>query len=308
MTRGDDGGDWTRPATMRAAKWPEEEQGNATKEARVSAGGTPRSLGADLTHSPGSTALTPELGPSWLRPLVDNVGQVPEAFRRRLPADVLAMVTAAKATAALRKNGRDAAVLVLFSGPPSDQADGASPDALPEDVDLLLTVRASTLRHPAGQAAFPGGASDPEDDGPVGTALREAREETGIDTDRLHPLATMERTFIAPSGFHVVPVLAYSADPGPVAVVDPAETAIVARVPLRAFINPANRLMVYRDSLTRRFAGPAFLLNEMLVWGFTGQVISAMLDVAGWAKPWDTSDVRELDEAMALVGDEDDAR
>ena len=44
----------------------------------------------------------------------------------------------------------------------------------------------------------------------------------------------------------------------------------------------------------------------MLVWGFTGQVISAMLDVAGWAKPWDTSDVRELDEAMALVGDEDD--
>ena len=41
--------------------------------------------------------------------------------------------------------------------------------------------------------------------------------------------------------------------------------------------------MVYRKANTRRFAGPAFLLNEMLVWGFTGQVISAMLDVAGWA-------------------------
>jgi 8-oxo-dGTP pyrophosphatase MutT (NUDIX family) len=284
MTRGDDGGN--------------------RKESRVSAGGTPRSLGADLTHSPGSIPLTPELGPSWLRPLVDNVGQVPEAFRRRLPADVLAMVTAAKATASLHKDGRDAAVLVLFSGPPSDQSNSD----LPEDVDLLLTVRASTLRHHAGQAAFPGGASDPGDHGPVDTALREAREETGIDIDRLHPLATMERTFIAPSGFHVVPVLAYSADPGPVAVVDQAETAIVARVPLRAFINPANRLMVYRDSLTRRFAGPAFLLNEMLVWGFTGQVISAMLDVAGWAKPWDTGDIRELDDAMALVGDEDDAR
>jgi 8-oxo-dGTP pyrophosphatase MutT (NUDIX family) len=278
--------------------------GGKRKESRVSAGGTPRSLGADLTHSPGSIPLTPELGPSWLRPLVDNVGEVPEAFRRRLPADVLAMVTVAKATASLRKDGREAAVLVLFSGPPSDQPNSE----LPEDVDLLLTVRASTLRHHAGQAAFPGGASDPEDRGPVDTALREAHEETGIDIDRLHPLATMERTFIAPSGFHVVPVLAYSADPGPVAVVDQAETAIVARVPLRAFINPANRLMVYRDSLTRRFAGPAFLLNEMLVWGFTGQVISAMLDVAGWAKPWDTGDIRELDDAMALVGDEDDAR
>jgi hypothetical protein len=91
-----------------------------------------------------------------------------------------------------------------------------------------------------------------------------------------------------------------------VAVVDAAETAVVARVPVRAFINPENRLMVYRRTFSRRFAGPAFLLNEMLVWGFTGQVISAMLDVAGWAKPWDSSDIRELDEAMALVGDEGD--
>ncbi len=174
---------------------------------------------------------------------------------------------------------------------------------LPDDADLLLTVRASTLRHHAGQAAFPGGASDPGDDGPVFTALREANEETGIDPTRLQPLLTLDRMFIPPSGFHVVPVLAYSPDPGPVAVVDPAETAIVARVPVRAFINPENRLMVYRQQNTRRFAGPAFLLNQMLVWGFTGQVISAMLDVAGWAEPWNTDDVRELDAAMALVGD-----
>jgi hypothetical protein len=46
----------------------------------------------------------------------------------------------------------------------------------------------------------------------------------------------------------------------------------------------------------------------MLVWGFTGQVISAVLDVAGWARPWDTTDIRELDEAMVLVGDEDGPR
>ena len=241
--------------------------------------------------------LTPDAAPAWLRPLVDNAHHVKRAYRRRVPAEVLAMVTAANAKAALTGAGRDAAVLVLFSGP-LDSATGG----LPDDADLLVTVRASTLRHHAGQAAFPGGAADPGDEGPIHTALREANEETGIDTDRLQPLATLEKMFIPPSGFHVVPVLAYSPDPGPVAVVDESETAVVARVPVRAFINPENRLMVYRKENTRRLAGPAFLLNEMLVWGFTGQVISAMLDVAGWAEPWNTSDVRELDDAMALVG------
>jgi 8-oxo-dGTP pyrophosphatase MutT (NUDIX family) len=241
--------------------------------------------------------LTPDAAPAWLKPLVDNAHAVKRAYRRRVPAELLAMVTAANAKAAVTGGGREAAVLVLFSGPLDSPTGG-----LPDEADLLVTVRAGTLRHHAGQAAFPGGAADPGDEGPIHTALREANEETGIDAGRLQPLATLEKMFIPPSGFHVVPVLAYSPDPGPVAVVDESETAIVARVPVRAFINPENRLMVYRRANTRRLAGPAFLLNEMLVWGFTGQVISAMLDVAGWAQPWNTEDVRELDEAMALVG------
>lgn len=244
------------------------------------------------------SGLTPDAAPSWLKPLLDNAHDVKQAYRRRVPPEVFAMVTAA--TEQAQGTGREAAVLALFSGPADSPSGG-----LPDDADLLLTVRASTLRHHAGQAAFPGGAMDLGDHSPVQTALREANEETGVDVTRLLPLATLERLFIPPSGFHVVPVLAYSPDPGPVAVVDEAETAIVARVPVRAFVNPENRIMVYRSANTRRFAGPAFLLNEMLVWGFTGQVISAMLDVAGWAQPWNADDVRELEEAMTLVGRRD---
>ncbi|HEY2501585.1 MAG TPA: CoA pyrophosphatase, partial [Mycobacterium sp.] len=115
------------------------------RETPVSAGGTARAQG--------TVPLRPDTCPPWLRPLVDNVGQIPEAYRHRLPAGVLAMVTAAKAAssmASLRGDGREAAVLVLFSGPESGPADGG----LPDDADLLLTVRASTLRHHAGQAAF----------------------------------------------------------------------------------------------------------------------------------------------------------
>jgi len=248
----------------------------------------------EVSRGDDSGDLTPAAAPHWLTPLVERPGAVTSSYRRRVPAAVLAALTAANTAAALTGARRDAAVLVLFSGP-----QGGSPGTLPDGADLLVTVRASTLRHHAGQAAFPGGATDPGDDGPVHTALREATEETGIDTGRLHPLATLERMFIPPSGFHVVPVLAYSPDPGPVAVVDSSETALVARVPVRAFVNPENRITVYSHS--RRFAGPAFLLNEMLVWGFTGHIISALLDVAGWATPWDTDNVRELDHAMALL-------
>lgn len=242
--------------------------------------------------------LRPQERPPWLAPLVDNLDRVPDAYRRRVPPELVAALKAAGTA-----SSRDAAVLVLFSGPHAEHPPGRVPD----DADLLLTVRAGTLRHHAGQAAFPGGAADPGDAGPVYTALREANEETGVDPDRLHPLATLDRMFIPPSGFHVVPVLAYSPDPGPVTVVNESETAAVTRVPLRAFINPRNRLMVCRTGLERRYAGPAFLLNEMLVWGFTGHVISAMLDVAGWAQPWDTEDVRELDDAMELVADGHDS-
>lgn len=73
----------------------------------MSAGGTPLQAGATPTGSRGTVALRPDAGPSWLRPLVDNVGQIPDAYRRRLPADVLAMVTAAGAVSAMTSSRRD---------------------------------------------------------------------------------------------------------------------------------------------------------------------------------------------------------
>ena len=39
----------------------------------------------------------------------------------------------------------------------------------------------------------------------------------------------------------------------------------------------------------------------MIVWGFTGGLLAAMLMLAGWARPWDEADVRELDEAWRQV-------
>jgi hypothetical protein len=52
------------------------------------------------------------------------------------------------------------------------------------------------------------------------------------------------------------------------------------------------------------YLGPAFAVRGLLVWGFTALVLSWVLDLAGWTIPWDTGDVRDLDEAWARRGDD----
>ena len=137
-----------------------------------------------------------------------------------------------------------------------------------------LTVRAGTLRHHAGQAAFPG-AVEAGDSGPVSTALREARGETGLDPSRLHPLATMERMFILPSGFHVVPVLS-TPGPGPVAVGIPPRPRDGGARSAAGVHQSGQSDHGLSGGLSCRYAGLAFLPSTTCWWGFTGHVISAM--------------------------------
>lgn len=192
---------------------------------------------------------------------------------------------------------RRAAVLVLFGG--SKDADATARGGLPADADVLLTQRAATLRQHSGQVAFPGGATDPGDDSPVATALREAEEETGLDPTGVQPLATMPGIYVPPSQFDVVPVLAYWRAPSAVGVVDTAEAARVVRVPIRSLLDPDNRFQVRHPA---GYQGPAFAVDGMLVWGFTGGILAGLLAVSGWETEWDTSDIRDLEASLAAVG------
>ncbi|MGC4933449.1 NUDIX hydrolase [Gordonia sp. DT30] len=229
-----------------------------------------------------------------MRRLTDNVAAVSDIVANRGGDRTRWM-------AMLNRDRRAAAVLILVSG--SWDPDPDYPGGLPADAEVLLTERASTLRQHSGQVAFPGGGFDPGDDYPVGTALREADEETGLAANGVDVVAALPSFPVPPSGFDVVPVIAHWREPGPVRVVDEGETARVARVNMRELLAPQNRFQVRRSVLgARAYQGPAFFVDGLLVWGFTGGLISAISAASGWDVPWDTDDVRPLDEMIRRAG------
>ena len=195
---------------------------------------------------------------------------------------------------------RPAAVLILF---------GEGPDG----PDVLLIERAAHLSKHAGQPAFPGGGIDPGDDGPVGAALREAQEETGLDPAGVEVLVTLPELYLGRSGYRITPVAAWWREPSEVSAYDPGEVASVARVPLAELADPQNRLKVRHPV---GLAGPAFKVRgsrfvaagapprnaHMLVWGFTAGLLTQVLEVGGWDRSWDTARVEDLPpEVLALA-------
>jgi 8-oxo-dGTP pyrophosphatase MutT (NUDIX family) len=228
--------------------------------------------GARLAGPATAIGAQPDHGepPGWLRHLaVAAAGSAPPERMRPPPG-----------------GGRPSAVLMLF---------GSGPDG----PDLLLVQRGPGLRRHSGQPAFPGGAIDAADGGPVQAALREAAEEAGVDASGVEVLAVLPDLFLAHSGFAVTPVLGWWRRPVPAIAADPPEVTAVARVPLAELADPARRLTIRHPS---GFAGPAFRVRGMLVWGFTAALIDWLLALGGWELPWDRGHVEELPPGALAAG------
>ena len=188
---------------------------------------------------------------------------------------------------------RKAAVLMLFGA--LDAVPAASAKRLaPADLDVLLLQRAQTLADHPGQVAFPGGGIETGET-PVAAALREAEEETGLDTAGVEVLGVMPELALPRGNFLVTPVLGWWAAPSPVRVVDYGESAQVFRIPVRDLLDPENRYMATVSRKGQTFLSPAFTVNGVVVWGFTGLVLNQLFDQLGWSVPWDKSRLHRID-------------
>lgn len=185
-------------------------------------------------------------------------------------------------------SGRPAAVLMLFGV--LDDLPAASNRALVSaDLDVLLIERASTLNDHPGQVAFPGGGVDSQDESVIAAALREAQEETGLDPLGVEILGTLPELSLPVSNFLVTPVVGWWAKQTPVDVVDYGESAQVFRVPVRDLLDPDNRVTTVFKRGKQTHRGPAFTVNNVVVWGFTAAILHHVFQELGWAVPWDAS-------------------
>ncbi|MEM8840021.1 MAG: CoA pyrophosphatase [Pseudomonadota bacterium] len=150
----------------------------------------------------------------------------------------------------------------------------------PDGLTSLFNMRPQHLRSHAGQVGFPGGKVEEGDEGPIGTAVREAHEEIGLPGENVEPLGFLD-AYITGSGFRVVPVLAKVQAPDRF-ILDPNEVESAFEVPISFLMNPENHghgFITFRDKPRFYYEMPYFDGEQTWrIWGVTAGIVRQLYE------------------------------
>ena len=182
-------------------------------------------------------------------------------------------------SAVLSDEPRPAAVLIpLFYASPEDDKN--------HTWQVLLTRRTDTVADHQGQVAFPGGRADPTDSSPEMTALREAKEEIGLDPSQVRLLGRMNELRTV-SNYCVTPVVGVIPWPFPIRL-EEIEVSRVFSIPLdwladpihheirdRAIPQPISKIL-HRETYPVIYFQP---YQDELLWGVSAEIIINFINI-----------------------------
>ncbi len=128
------------------------------------------------------------------------------------------------------------------------------------------------------QISLPGGKFEAGDRDLKETALREIREEIGIDDSRIRILGILSRLEIPVSGIEVLPVVGYYPEE-PDFQPDSAEVAYLVEASIEELLNPRNTRKKIRTLMCKLIKVPYFQIGEEQVWGATAMILSEFLEI-----------------------------
>lgn len=142
------------------------------------------------------------------------------------------------------------------------------------EVTLLFTQRTEHLPSHAGQIAFPGGKTEAHDAGPLATALREAKEEIGLDPNLVEALGYLD-PYRTGTGFKITPVVAL-VEPDFHLNLNAHEVIDVFEVPLHFLMDERNHQRHQRVIGGRERNFHAMPYGQRFIWGATAGILKNM--------------------------------
>lgn len=145
-----------------------------------------------------------------------------------------------------------------------------------EDHELYICLikRPVTMKHHAGQVAFPGGRIEPGET-PVETALRETNEEIGIPSEKIEVLGSLSELFVDVSGFLIQPFVGWLVEK-PVFTLNKAEVEKILLFPLLQYKDKLEETDL--ETVSGRLMVPCFHFEGEIIWGATAMILAEFFD------------------------------